>query len=72
MTTIFGLWKRCDWCGKISFLGLGWTKAKDGRADDNGKIFEYTNADYCSGICWKHERKGYDLDSGDHAKRGIL
>jgi len=24
MTTILGFWKRCNWCGKISFLGLGW------------------------------------------------
>jgi hypothetical protein len=70
MTTIFGLWKRCDWCGKISFLGLGWTKAVE-----NSLIFGESKTeqkDYCSGICWKHERKGYDLDSGDTAKRGIL
>jgi hypothetical protein len=58
MTKIFWLWKRCNWCGKVSFLGLGWIKG------DNSSF------DYCSGICAEKKRTGYDLDSGDTAKRG--
>ena len=65
MTTIFGLWKRCDWCGKVSFLGLGWIRAI------GDTKFGIGFSDYCSGLCAEKKRTGYDIDSGDTAKRGL-
>ena len=58
MSRIFYFWRRCNWCGKVSFLGLGWIENNCG--------------DYCSGICSEHKRQGFDFDSGDRAKKGLL
>jgi len=63
MSVIFWLWRRCDWCGKVSFLGLGWIRSF---ISGSGWF------DYCSGICAEHKRTGFDVDSGDKAKGGLL
>ena len=37
------LWKKCDWCGKMQFIGLAWITNK------------FTKKHYCCQACAEHK-----------------
>jgi len=58
MTKIFGIWHRCDWCGRVSLLALGWTKNLNFKA----KIgIDNLEQEFCSGMCAEKKRTGFDI-----------